>query len=284
MRGTVIDLGSSTFHVLIADVDEVGIRKVLYERKVPIRISEQPPRRAIAGISELLERVDGSCRIVATGDFRENPELVDLAQSKLGIRIEVLSGEREAQLTWTGVSAELAGSHGRLAVIDLGGGSLECVWGTHQVEGAYSMPLGVLRVRGSSTDAVRRHVSTTSAVAIDKLRAYMPETVVVSSGTARALLRLARKTGVVASGQRHMWRRTFGDLARTITTMSTDELMESGVDKSRVDTIGVGALVLDTMLERLARPVAYVARAALREGALIDLARRAQPHTRRASV
>src|SRR3954468_24408460 len=107
MRGAVIDLGSSTFHVLIADVDEVGIRNVLYERKVPVRISEHSGKRAIQSISELLERVDGACRIVATGDFRDNPALVQTAQEKLGIRIEILSGEREAQLTWTGVSAEL---------------------------------------------------------------------------------------------------------------------------------------------------------------------------------
>ena len=284
MRGTVIDLGSSTFHVLIADVDEVGIRNVVYERKVPVRISEHSGKRAIQSISELLERVDGACRIVATGDFRESPELVQTAQDKLGIRIEVLSGEREAQLTWTGVSAELAGSHGRLAVIDLGGGSLECVWGQARAENAHSMPLGVLRMKGSSADEVRRHVSVTSALAMSQLRAYVPETVVVSSGTARALLRLARKLGVVGSGQRHMWRRTFGDLARTIAPMSKQDLMDSGVDRSRVDTIATGAIVLDTMLERLGRPVAYVARAALREGALIDLARRAQPEARRASV
>lgn len=284
MRGTVIDLGSSTFHVLIADVDEVGVRNVIYERKVPLRISEQPTRRVIAGISELLERVDGTCRIVATGDFRENPELVELAQSKLGIRIEVLSGEREVELTWMGVSAELAGSHGRLAVMDLGGGSLECVWGGSHIVGAHSMPLGVLRVKGMSAREARRHVSTHSAPAISALRAFMPETVVVSSGTARALLRLARKLGNVASGQRHMWRRTFGELARTIPTMSMHELLDSGIDPARIDTIGPGALVLDTMLECVGRPVAYVARSALREGALIDLARRALPETRRAIV
>lgn len=284
MRGTVIDLGSSTFHVLIADADEYGIRNVVYERKVPARISESSPRRAIASLSELLERIEGACRIVATGDFRDNPDLVALAQTKLGIRIEVLSGEREAQLTWTGVSAELAGSHGRLAVIDLGGGSLECVWGATHVEMAHSMPLGVLRMKASSADEVRRRVSASSEHALTQLRAYMPETVVLSSGSARALLRVARRLGVVGNGQRHMWRRTFGELARSLAGMSKQQLMDSGVDKSRVDTISAGAIVFDTMLERLGRPVAYVARAALREGALIDLARRAQPEARRASV
>ena len=56
--------------------------------------------------------------------------------------------------------------------------------------------------------------------------------------------------------------------------MRPDALVELGIDLARLDTIATGAIVLDTTLEMLGKPVAYVARSALREGALIDLARR----------
>jgi exopolyphosphatase/guanosine-5'-triphosphate,3'-diphosphate pyrophosphatase len=40
MRGTVIDLGSNTFHALVADVDELGLRNAVLERKLPVRLGE----------------------------------------------------------------------------------------------------------------------------------------------------------------------------------------------------------------------------------------------------
>ena len=176
------------------------------------------------------------------------------------------------------MSAELAGSHGTLAVIDLGGGSLECVIGTSAPERAHGLPLGVLRLRELAPDAVRQAVIAGLAEPIRELRAAKPDTVALSSGTARALFRLGRRSGLVAEGQRHVWRRTLGELARMLAPLRADALACLGVDPARVDTIATGAIVLHTAMELLGRPVAFVPRSALREGVLIDLAR--QPAAR----
>ncbi|MBS1123490.1 MAG: Ppx/GppA phosphatase [Deltaproteobacteria bacterium] len=285
MRSAVIDLGSNTFHLLVADVDQFGIRRVLGDHKIAVRIGEQAfaqglipddaYARGLAALDELRARSQGHpLRVVATGVFRETANasqfLAD-AGERSGLAIELLDTWEEARLTWTGVSAELAGSHGKLAVIDLGGGSLECALGTSSMDRAHGLPLGVLRLRELAPEAVRRAVFDALADPIRELRAANPDTVALSSGTARALFRLGRRLGLVAEGQRHVWRRTLGDLARMLAPLRGDALACLGVAPARLDTIATGAIVLHTALELLNRPVAYVARSALREGAMIDL-------------
>jgi exopolyphosphatase/guanosine-5'-triphosphate,3'-diphosphate pyrophosphatase len=287
MRSAVIDLGSNTFRLLAADVDGLGIRKVIAEHKIAVRIGEHAfatgriPDAAyaegLAAFDELTVRsAVKATRVVATAVFRETAnatEFLAAARDRSGLSIELLEADEEAHLTWLGVSSELAGSHGRLAVIDLGGGSLECILGSNTVERAHSAPLGVLRMRSLSPAAIRQAVIATMAEPLRALRAANPETVVLSSGTARALFRLARRIGLVAEDQRHVWRGTLGELARTLAPLRGDALTRLGVAPARVDTIAAGAIVLDTALELIGKPAAYVARSALREGALIDLAR-----------
>jgi exopolyphosphatase/guanosine-5'-triphosphate,3'-diphosphate pyrophosphatase len=282
MRSAVVDLGSQTFHALVADVDEYGIRNVIAEHKHSVRVGERAftdgaipddaRDRAHAALADLLARTRGRTRAIATGVFRDavnGAEVASELAERHGIPIDVLSGDDEARLTWIGVSAELAGSHGRLAVLDLGGGSLECVAGHRAIELVHTLPLGVLR-RPS-----RALVLELAAPALDELREYRPETIAVASGTARSLLRLARRLGLSRPAQRHVARRMFGELARVIAPMSAKTLGALGVEAARADTIAVGATVLDAALARIGSPVVYVARSAIREGALIDAARRA---------
>jgi len=287
MRGAVIDLGSYTFHGLVADVDHVGVRKAVLERKVAVRvgdrahagtISESAYRRGLETVGKLLARVgarepDG-CRVIATGVFREAANgaafLADL-HARHGIAIDLLERDEAARLTWLGVSAELAASHERLAVIDLGGSTLACVSGTEHVEHAHALPLGVLRLADLPAGAVRETVISATAPALVQLRGA--DTVALTSGTARALLGLGRRIGLFADAQRYISSRTIGELARRLSPLSTMSVAALGVSPARCDTIAAGAVALATVLELLGAPVVYIARSGLREGALVELAR-----------
>jgi len=275
VRTAVIDLGSNTFHLLVADVDRIGIRREIIDHKIAIRFDPARPAAAHAALEDLIVRCGGyieDCRVVATGVFREHgAQFLAEASARTGVPIECIDGAEEARLTWLAVSAELAGSHAKLAVIDLGGGSLELAIGTSTVDGWYSFPVGVLRLRGLPDIAAR--VTAETRTAMQDLRALHPDTVAVTSGTARALLRIARRLGLVADGQRHMWRRTLAELARWLPTVSHEKLLAKGVSRERVDTIATGAIALHAVVEQLEKPVVFVARTALREGILIDQAR-----------
>ncbi|MDQ3336442.1 MAG: hypothetical protein M4D80_14840 [Myxococcota bacterium] len=265
MRGAIIDVGSYTFHTIVADVDEHGIRRTLFEEKTYKRSASALEQL----ISKTLVRGPSGIRVIATA-----PEAnIDAVCARHALDVERLSGEERARLSWFGVSTELAASHGELAVIDLGGGSLELATGADEVVHATSLPLGVLALRGCTLTEVRQRIHQ-AAPAAAAIRACAPDTIAVTSGTARALVRLGRRLGVIADLQRHVGTRTFADLARRLAPLDATALAKFGVPVSRRDTIANGAVVLTGILELLGSPVVYVAASAMREGALVELARR----------
>lgn len=289
MRSAVVDLGSCTFHALVADVDRVGVRRRLLDRKVNARIGDalqhgaiipSEYRNALDRGSKLIDKARSrgvdTCRVVATGAFREatnGRELLTELGERCAVEIELVSGQEEARLTWVGVSSELVGSHGRLAIVDLGGASLEVAVGTSDVDLATSSPLGALRLRGLTPATIRERVKAVLGPTIGDVRASAPETLAMTSGTARALLRLGRRLGLLSELQRYVGVRAFMDLARRIAPLPRETLEVLGVSASRSDTIAGGAVALATVLELIGKPVVYIAESALREGVLVTGAR-----------
>jgi exopolyphosphatase/guanosine-5'-triphosphate,3'-diphosphate pyrophosphatase len=254
MRGAVIDVGSYTFHAIVADVDEYGIRRVIFDHKTYDRTDESlhdlVQKTRARGPSEL--------RVIATCD--------DFAGERI-------SGEDQARLTWLGVSTELACSHGELAVIDLGGRSLELATGSGGADHVASLPLGVLEL---AWDTARARVIELAMPVADEIRARRPDTIAITSGTARALVRLGRRLGMIGDLQRHVGSRTFADLARRLGPLDANAMATLGVPASRRATLGAGAVAIATVLDLLGRPVVYIASSAMREGALVEIARRSR--------
>jgi exopolyphosphatase/guanosine-5'-triphosphate,3'-diphosphate pyrophosphatase len=258
MRAAVIDVGTFTFHAVVADVDEYGIRRVLFDHNTH--------ERSQAALASLVEKArsrgPADLRVIATCD--------DIAG------VERIAGEEQARLSWLGISTELAGSHGELAVIDLGGGSLDLAVGRDGAELATSLPLGALGFRGCTPAEVRARVMSLATPAAAIMRGRKPDTIAITSGTARALVRLGRRLGLISDLQRHVGSRTFVELARRIGPLDANAMATLGVRGTRRETLGAGAIALATMLELLGRPVVYVATSAMREGALVEIARKSR--------
>lgn len=288
MRCAVIDLGSNTFHALVAEVDDGDVQAIVLDEKIAVRLGEHAfARRCIcdlayargfAALGELIARVRRTgydrIAIVATGVFREacnGRRFLAEARGTYDVEIELLDGREEARLTWDGVAIELGGDTARLAVVDLGGGSLECAVGTRYVESAHSLPLGMLRLRGHRPADARAIVQSTARHVIGELGTFGPTVAALSSGTARTLLRLARAIGRIPAVARHMPSRTLGELATMLTTLCPSALDELGVPAERRDTIATGAIVFDTIVQAVGLRHVYVARAALREGVLASV-------------
>lgn len=280
-----MDLGSNTFHVLSADVRD-GAVIPLADAKVAVRMGERAflegaiPKdafaRGLAAIDQLLAPLDGRRPIsVATGVFREasnaNAFLAEVRR-RFDLYVRVISGFEEAELTYRAVCAEVVDPDVRIAVFDLGGGSLECIFGENGcVELARSLPLGALRLAarlgagdiGGSVDAL---VMAHASQILDEIRDREPEVVVLSSGTARTLLRVARAMGRTEPVVNCLGARTVAALASRLMMASDIDLASLGVPASRFDTIGVGAVVFSTIVRELGVPYVRVARGALREG------------------
>jgi exopolyphosphatase/guanosine-5'-triphosphate,3'-diphosphate pyrophosphatase len=141
-----VDLGSNSFHLLVARAEEDGRVHVLDRLREPVRLAggldedqELTPRavrRALAALERFGERVrempDSAVRAVGTNTLRRarnGAAVEDELSEALGHPVEIISGREEARLIYSGVARATPDVEGRLLVLDIGGGSTECVIG-----------------------------------------------------------------------------------------------------------------------------------------------------------
>jgi exopolyphosphatase/guanosine-5'-triphosphate,3'-diphosphate pyrophosphatase len=144
VRAACIDIGSNTTRLLVAELHDGALREVLSQR-VFLRLrgfdGALPPEK----VEELAATVASQVRLaresgaddvcaVATAAIRgaaNAAELCEAVRAAAGVTVDVLSGDEEARLAFAGATRTLRHvQEGRVAVVDVGGGSSEIVTGT----------------------------------------------------------------------------------------------------------------------------------------------------------
>src|SRR5262245_15630450 len=141
MRLGVLDLGSNSFHLTAFWRTSTALVPRQEGRRIvrlgaAIRegaIEVLAFSRGLDAMGELLGELEQPCPVVAVAtsairEARNGAAFCQAVARRYGIEVEVLSGEEEARLTYAGARV-FAGPTGRLAVVDLGGGSLEMASG-----------------------------------------------------------------------------------------------------------------------------------------------------------
>jgi exopolyphosphatase/guanosine-5'-triphosphate,3'-diphosphate pyrophosphatase len=166
MRAAVIDVGSNSIKLLVADKGRERRLEEVVSRTIEARIStgmasERPylgPEgiaRGIAAVAELKAEADragaGLVTAVATSAVRgasNGPEFAHGIKSATGIKLRILSGAEEANLIGRGLTTDPALiSLKNFHAYDLGGGSLECLaFSGRKVRHSASLPLGCVRL------------------------------------------------------------------------------------------------------------------------------------------
>lgn len=279
-RVAAIDCGTNSVRLLIADIDE---QLVDVEREMRIvrlgqgvdQTGELAPEALertfteMRGYAALIERhgVD-RVRVVATSatrDARNRSDFVTGVNDIFGVKPEVISGDEEASLSFTGATKDLAALRPLrpYLVVDIGGGSTEFVVGASHVEAARSVDIGCVRMterhfKGANPPSPEQ---IADAVAdIDNALRVVKETVPVAD--ARTLVGLAGSVTTVAAmslgleeydpEKIHLSRITAAqvhEITRKLLRMTHEERAALGVmHPGRVDVIGAGALILDRIM------------------------------------
>ncbi len=158
----VVDVGTNSTRLLVADVDGGRVRREL-ERRTTVtrlgegvdetgRLSEQAIERVLAACASYRALIDGhgAERVVAVltsaaRDAENGPGLERALRDRFGFEASTIPGEREARLTFLGATAAGAPA-GSLMVLDIGGGSTEIVVGQDASVGFFvSMQIGSVR-------------------------------------------------------------------------------------------------------------------------------------------
>ena len=292
VRVAAIDCGTNSIRLLIADIDpeRAALTDIAREMKIVRlgegvdrtgRLSEAALDRTIGALREYADLIRQAAprgvRMVATSATRDaanSQEFVDRVKEVLGVAPEVVSGDEEARLSFTGATRELAGAaHAReggcpppYLVTDIGGGSTEFVLGGPDgVSGARSVDIGCVRMteRHLHGDPPSPAEVTAATADIDAAVALVAGSVPVRQ--ARTLVGLAGSVTTVAGIALGLARydparihhsRVSAEQVHEITGQLLGQTRAQraaiGVmHPGRVDVIGAGALVLDRIMIRL---------------------------------
>ncbi len=140
-----IDLGSNSFHMIVARIanDHVQVLDRIREMvqlaaglDARNRLAEDAQRRALDCLARFGQRLrhipPEQLRIVGTNTLRQarnSAEFLSRAEEVLGHHVEIISGQEEARLIYLGVAHSVADTPGQRLVVDIGGGSTECIIG-----------------------------------------------------------------------------------------------------------------------------------------------------------
>ncbi|MEM6533612.1 MAG: exopolyphosphatase, partial [Myxococcota bacterium] len=294
-----VDLGSNSFHMVIARSD-LGKLRILDKMRERVRLAEglrsdgtlngSAQKRAIACLERFGERLHDisatQVRVVGTNTLRSarnSSEFLPKLTKAIGHPIDIVSGREEARLIYLGVAHDVVEAKGKRLVVDIGGGSTECIIGEkldplradslHMGCVTYSrrfFPSGKLRAE------YFKDAELAAAIELRSIkRAYRSvgwDHAVGSSGTIGAIHQILRANefsdGITWRGLE--W------LQRTVTSFGRANRIEiSGLDPERKDILPGGLAILAAVFRSLKIDRMDASGGALREGVLYDLLGRA---------
>ena len=279
MRVAAIDCGTNSIRLLIADIDGNNFREIVRDMEI-VRLGQGVDQtgqfhpdaiaRTLAAVDKFAAEIAKRgvekirfCATSATRDATNRHLFVDGVRERLGIELEVISGEEEAALSFAGAIKDLDPSNGPFLVVDIGGGSTEFVFGTSTVEAARSVNIGCVRMseRHFASDpatpeqieAARTDIQAAIAQAAAVVPITKAKTLVAVAGTATTVAaaaldlpeydRYAIHLARISATQVH-------DASAMFLASNREQRLALGyMHPGRVDVIAAGALVLSEIMK-----------------------------------
>lgn len=164
MRTAIIDLGTNTFNLIVADVDKDGGFIIKHRDKIPVKLGMNGINKGIVmpdamdrGLQALQEHIvtaksfnPKQIKAYGTSALRtacNSADFINQAKYELGIEIEIISGDLEAEFTYHGIKSAVPLSLENVLMLDIGGGSNEFIIGNSEgIVWKKSYMLGMSRV------------------------------------------------------------------------------------------------------------------------------------------
>lgn len=287
MRRAVIDIGTNTVKLLVADVNGGQVEPVVSKDKTT-RLGEgvNASRRLLpAAIERTVQTIadyaadarEHSVTTIhafttsATRDAENREVFLQAVRERCGIEVEVITGQREAELIFCGVGSDPAWARMPLLVLDIGGGSAEFIQGQRgRIDQWKSLPLGAVRLteqfQGREFKDLAEFLRTTLYKELAGFD-FAGRRLIATGGTNTTLVR-------VAKGKIDHAVLTLDDISGLITKLNAMTLAERqqvpGMPADRADIIVAGGAVLLFAMEILGAVELTVSTRNLRYGALVE--------------
>ena len=307
-RLAAVDIGTNSIRSIIIQVDAAGKYRILDDEKVTVRLGEGLHRtgsiapaawdRALEALSRQKKIIDGyrvsSIEAVATSAVRRaanGPDFIAAIKSQVGLEVEVISGEDEAELAALSAFHHFDLEGVRHLIFDIGGGSLELVaaLGTH-IEEILSLELGAVFLTETflKSDPVtpdehlklRRHIRKALKNCFALQDRLTMQCLVGSGGTITSI------AAMVTAGRRERYDSVHGYellrydvvhlLAMLLRLSDKERRSIPGLSPDRSDIIIAGVTVVDELMDFFQANLLRVNERGIREGLILRGLRKQQ--------
>ncbi|WP_328769266.1 Ppx/GppA phosphatase family protein [Streptomyces sp. NBC_00286] len=290
-RVAAVDCGTNSIRLLVADADPGTGELIDLDRRMTIVRLGQGVDRTGRLAREALERTFAACkeyaaiikehgaeriRFVATSASRDAENRDDFVRGVLdilGVEPEVITGDQEAEFSFTGATKELSGRTDLAKpylVVDIGGGSTEFVVGDDHVRGARSVDIGCVRMTErhlvhdgvvadpptpAQIDAMRADIEAALDLVEQTVPLHEAHTLVGLAGSVTTVSAIAQNLPAYDPAAIHHSRVPYARVREITESLLASTHAERAAIPSmhpgRVDVIGAGALVLLSIMERI---------------------------------
>lgn len=300
----VIDMGTNTFHLLIAGIGATGYQVIHREHeaaKIGMAginegfISESARRRALVAMGKFKKAIDrfgvATVHAFGTSAFRNAGnarEVIAEIERLTGISVRVVSGDEEADYIFEGVKGAVDMGEDLNLVMDIGAGSVEFIIGDrHRVHWKKSFEIGGQRLLETfqkhdpiwphEIDALNDYFEKALAPLLEALKTNRPAVLIGSSGTFDTLSDIfCHREGIsktLKNAETPLSIEGFYRIYRELIMKNRDERMKiKGMIELRVDLIVVGVCLIRFVLENHCFDRIRVSTHSLKEGVLAKLA------------
>lgn len=303
-RIAILDLGTNTFHLLIAEVKENTSFNIIYKEKIPVKIGKDginEQKLSPDAVQRALDAIHAFAGIIhnlhvtktiasATSAIRNasnGRELLKKIKQQTGIIIRTINGDEEAELIYYGVRAAMEIGEEPVLIMDIGGGSVEFIIGNEQEifwKGSYEIGAQKLLDRFHKKDPISREEHEALYAFLKEelselktqLHNYNPKNIIGSSGTFDTLSDIyCNKTGAVKIETNteipfdiNAFEAIYQDI---ISKDKLERLTIPGMVNMRVDMIVVAVSLIKFVLNSHNFEAIRVSTYALKEGMLYKL-------------
>ncbi|MGM0531698.1 MAG: phosphatase [Bacteroidota bacterium] len=282
MKTAVIDLGTNTFNLLVAEVSE-GRMSVLYKSELGIKlgeggiqkkiITEESFRRGMRGIERHLKaakewNVDKVLAVATSGirSAENGEEFIREANHRYGIKVKIITGDEEAELIYRGVRQAVKMDDKTSLIVDIGGGSNEFIIASRKrYFWKKSIDFGIARIleRFKPSDPITQdeieQIDTYFEEALQPIykaiRQYQPELLIGCSGTFQTVRNMLIEEGVLSSevSQQPWYEISYDQFKRLhdklILSTTEERKQMPGLELFRVDMIVLASLFVNFIMQ-----------------------------------
>jgi exopolyphosphatase / guanosine-5'-triphosphate,3'-diphosphate pyrophosphatase len=305
MRIAILDFGTNTFNLLIADTLEDNKLKMIHSSKEPVKlgkggihkkiITDEAQERALSAIERHYEKINehGAEKVYAFAtsairDASNARQFVNVVKEKFNLYVNIIPGEKEAELIYKGVRQSYPMGKETVIILDIGGGSNEFIIANNeQIFWKESFNLGMARmlemfpvsdpIKESEIKTLLNHFKIELKPLFEAVEKYKPLKLVGSSGSFETFstilsFRKSDKYKMNESLCREISYDDYLELHQTLLKSTLEERkIMPGMEPVRIEMIVIASIFVSFVLEKCQIKEIIQSDYALKEGVIGEI-------------